>query len=156
MKDQSFEFQWDVRDAGYRWIDTDSGDPKPEPGSYLTDGRPLGTAGYNVRRCNPLALYSGLFLVFSDVDPTPESVERFANKYGVLGGDGQKFITLPEHTTEKGTLMGSGEAPGLLARRDPQHAPGGVGVADGAQGRRRGAVTLHRVGRPKRALQLPS
>ena len=109
MKDQSFEFQWDVRDAGYRWIDTDSGDPKPEPGSYLTDGRPLGTAGYNVRRCNPLALYSGLFLVFSDVDPTPESVERFANKYGMLGGDGQKFITLPEHTTEKGTLMGSGE-----------------------------------------------
>lgn len=109
MRAELFEFQWDVYNDGYRWIDTITANDEKQKGPFLTDGQRLGARGFAILRYNPLALFSGLFRVFAETEPTADGIKAFADKYGPLGGDAEKIITLHESHAKKGHYVGVGE-----------------------------------------------
>ena len=109
MPDDIVEFQWNVHEGGYRWIDTTSADAAPKRGPFLTDNRPIGARGFNVKRYKPLSIYSGLFRTFADTEPTSASIKAFADRFGLLGGDVATMVVLPDHRKGRRQLVGVGE-----------------------------------------------
>jgi len=60
--------------------------PSEEIGElYLTDGLPLELSKKNQIYVEPLKKNTALFLEFANLEPTPEAITKFANKYGLLG-----------------------------------------------------------------------
>ena len=113
MPHQSIQFQWDIHEGGYEWIEARlaelDGGPS-DPGPFLTDSRPVGAAGFAVTRYNPLAEHSGLFRVFADIDPTEDAIKAFADRYGLLGGEAARIIVLTEDVGDKKGPVGIGES----------------------------------------------
>ncbi len=109
MPDDIVEFQWNVHEGGYQWTDTTSADATPKRGPFLTDNRPIGARGFNVKRYKPLSLYSGLFRTFASTEPTNASIKSFADRFGLLGGDVATMIVLPDYKKRRGQLVGVGE-----------------------------------------------
>ena len=109
MSGKFSEFQWDVHKDGYHWIDTFTADPKKEEDTFLTDRNPNGASGFTIYRYMPLALYSGLFRVFAEIEPTREAIRAFADRFGLLGGSAAKSIALPEPRPKEGYYIGTGE-----------------------------------------------
>jgi hypothetical protein len=92
------------------WVDSD---PVVEPEQhfqpFLTDGRPIGAAGYRVLQYLPLAEFPGPFRVFAETEPSHDGVKAFADRFGPLGGDIAKQIPLYDQPNAQGTPMGFGE-----------------------------------------------
>ena len=109
MKREFVEFRWDVHKDGYRWIDTFTADGKNEKGKFLTDGYHVGASGFAIYRYMPLTLYSGLFRVFAEIEPTHEGIRVFADKFGLLGGNAGRIIDMPEPRPKEGHYIGNGE-----------------------------------------------
>lgn len=113
MRRELFEFTWDVHKSGYHWETTRAvGQPKPppplkapgqqlteeqrrtreldalvaKPQQFLTTGLSVNARGFAVARYSPLADYTGLFRSFAETPITPEGIQQFANRYGLLGG----------------------------------------------------------------------
>jgi hypothetical protein len=110
MPDVPLQFRWRVAEDGYHWVDPD---PVVEPEQhfqpFLTDGRPIGAAGYRVLQYLPLAEFPGLFRVFGETAPSHEGIKTFADRFGALGGDIAKQIPLPDQPHAKVTPVGFGE-----------------------------------------------
>jgi hypothetical protein len=110
----------EVNEGGYQWLKAiripapgDLGRPKwNRPRSFLTTGLPVGASGLRVRRYNPLRLDSdsGLFRTFAELDPTPDGIRAFADKYGLLGGDLSVLILLQGMGAPSEAEIGVGES----------------------------------------------
>jgi hypothetical protein len=85
-------FIWSVPSQGYRWVESRTIDD-PEPQAFLTDAITAGR-GAKVRLYAPLEEHSGLVRNFADVEPTPDEILAFANRYGCLGGSASEIIPL--------------------------------------------------------------
>ena len=109
MREELLEFQWDLHVGGYEWIETTADFGDSESGLFLTDGQPFGSSGFDIVRCNPLALYSGLFMEFAETKEGLEGIKAFADKYGPLGGDVGRSIVLPAGSEGSKQVIGTGE-----------------------------------------------
>ena len=76
---------------------------------FLTDGRPIGAAGFRVLQYQPLAAFPGLFRVFADTEPSRDGIKAFADRFGPLGGDIAKQIPLYDQPQRQGVAVGIGE-----------------------------------------------
>src|SRR5689334_15970485 len=88
MTEQLSDFTWWVAEGGYHWVDEEPGEgdarvcPKQAilktvlPYASLSDSRS--------RRYEPLEEPTALFRTFADIDPTPDKILEFANRYGHL------------------------------------------------------------------------
>jgi len=90
-------FRWNVPSDGFRWLETRGGEIASWAGdwkvsTYLTTGQPAGIQ-FAARQYQPLADYPALFREFADLDPSPDPILRFANRFGWLGV--LEFIELP-------------------------------------------------------------
>lgn len=88
MEHQTF-FLWSVPSDGFTWLETRGGELSSKAGDwkvsmYLSTGQPAGIQ-FMARQYRPLADYPALFREFADLDPTPDSILRFANRFGGLG-----------------------------------------------------------------------
>jgi hypothetical protein len=114
MPDILLQFPWRVAKAGYSWVQTQ---PVPaagsQPGPFLTDGRPIGTAGFRVMEYQPLVAFPGLFREFADTETNEDGIRTFADRFGPLGGDLTTVIPLQDEGDAKRTLLGTGEAVGI-------------------------------------------
>ena len=96
-----FDFHWQVPENGYEWVRAKLYKPKhvTEEEEYLVEigqtGRfdPRHPVAY--RTDEPLR-HSALFKVFVEVNPTPDGILVFANKYGTLGGGARKAVVTAE------------------------------------------------------------
>jgi hypothetical protein len=117
MPDILLQFPWRVAKAGYSWVQS-----KPalaassHPAPFLTDGRPIGTAGFYVMEYQPLVAFPGLFRVFADTDASEDGIKTFADRFGPLGGDLASAIPLQDERDAKRTHLGTGEACGAWLR----------------------------------------
>ena len=84
-------------------------EPDQQRQPFLTDGRPIGAAGFRVRQYLPLAEFPGLFRVFAETEPSHEGIKAFADRFGPLGGDIAKQIPLYDQPNAKGVPVGTGE-----------------------------------------------
>ena len=113
MPEIPLQFLWRVAEGGYRWVDSRPAfEPRQQRQSFLTDGRPVGTAGWRVMQYQPLAAFSGLFRVFADTEPSRDGIKGFADRFGPLGGDLATPIPLSDQPKPKGVPLGTGEALG--------------------------------------------
>jgi hypothetical protein len=89
MRLDRIQFNWRVPDEGFRWLEGRKTDFTriEEPRTFLTDTRPDAGAGLNVSLYRPLDVYSGLFRVLADTEPTFDGVQTFADRFGSLGGE---------------------------------------------------------------------
>jgi hypothetical protein len=110
MPDIPLQFPWRVAKAGYSWVQS-----KPafaassQPAPFLTDGRPIGTAGFHVMEYQPLVAFPGLFQVFADTEPSRDRIKAFADRFGPLGADITTQIPLSDQRNAKGVPLGTGE-----------------------------------------------
>ena len=110
MPDIPLQFRWRVAEGGYAWVDSHPAfEPHQQRQPFLTDGRPIGAAGFRVRQYLPLAEFPGLFRVLAETEPSREGVKLFADRFGPLGGDIRKQITLYDQPSAKGVPVGTGE-----------------------------------------------
>jgi hypothetical protein len=110
MPEIPLQFLWRVAEGGYRWVDSRPAfEPRQQRQSFLTDGRPVGTAGWRVMQYQPLAAFSGLFRVFADTEPSRDGIKGFADRFGPLGGDIEKPIPLHHQARTPGVPLGTGE-----------------------------------------------
>jgi transposase-like protein len=110
MPDLPLQFRWRVAEDGYHWVGSDpvfEADQQRQP--FLTDGRPIGAAGYRVLPYLPLAEFPGLFRVFAEIDPSHDGIKAFADRFGPLGSDIAKQIPLYDQPNAQGTPTGLGE-----------------------------------------------
>lgn len=132
MTEDLFRFTWPVTVAGYHWITTRTEDqPNPpdalnenaterekrrhrlmklesEPRPYLSDGIPSGTETL-VQPTFPLKDLRGrLYRCFAETLPTPDGILKFANNFGLLGGDIDSFIPVEDKGGGRSSL-GLGE-----------------------------------------------
>jgi hypothetical protein len=110
MPEIPLQFGWRVAQGGYHWVDSHpvfEHNEQRQP--FLTDGRPIGAAGYRVLQYLPLAEFPGLFRVFAETEPSHDGVKAFADRFGPLGGDIAKQIPLYDQPNAQGTPMGFGE-----------------------------------------------
>ena len=107
MSDEIVEFYWEVSKRGYEWIEAQKADSDAaSKGLFLTVGLTSGRV-MDRNRYRPLQDHSGLFRIFSEVEPTEEGILGFANKYGLLGADVTTNIRIP--IPGKPDTMGVGE-----------------------------------------------
>lgn len=101
MPGEIFDFEWFVNGAGYRLLRAekvrDGGQPvwRISPNGDRHEGAerrwliaanlPAGERVFQDKHYNPLSGNSCLFLAFAEIDPEPEKILAFANKYGLLG-----------------------------------------------------------------------
>jgi hypothetical protein len=110
MTDLLLQFRSQVAKAGYTWVESHPIlGASQQPASFLTDGRPIGTAGLHVKEYQPLAAFSGLFRVFADTEPSRDGIKAFADRFGPLGDDLGKQIPLYDQPNAKGVPLGTGE-----------------------------------------------
>jgi hypothetical protein len=113
MKEPHLRFVWHVTLGGHQWVETHLwNEPHENCRRFLTNGRPMGGAGIQVRQYQPLLMFSGLFLTFAETQPTPDRIQGFADQFGLLGGDFAKQIVLYGQGSEDRGLVGIGEASG--------------------------------------------
>jgi hypothetical protein len=111
MADLLLQFPWQVAKAGYTWVESHPVlGASQRPASFLTDGRPIGTAGLHVKEYQPLAAFSGLFRVFADTEASRDGIKSFADRFGPLGGNLAKQIPLSDQRNAKGVQLGTGES----------------------------------------------
>jgi|SRR5882724_1188624 len=95
------ELKWRVPSHGFRWVDAHAtAHPETEapPNRYLTPRFPVHWRDYDLLRDTP-----ALFYEFSEVAPTEEGVQTFANEYGDLGIGGE--IRLLDGTRTRGERL---------------------------------------------------
>jgi hypothetical protein len=110
MPDIPLQFQWHVAEGGYRWLDSRPGfEPQQKRQPFLTDGRPVGSGGWRLMQYLPLAAFPGLFRVFADTEPSRDGIKEFADRFGPLGPDIAKQISLYDQPNAKGVPLGTGE-----------------------------------------------
>jgi hypothetical protein len=113
MPDILLQFPWRVAKAGYSWVQSMPAlAASSQPASFLTDRRPIGTAGFRVMEYQPLVAFPGLFRVFTDTAPNQDGIKAFADRFGPLGPDVATEIPLHDEGDPKRTLLGTGEAAG--------------------------------------------
>ncbi len=100
--DDLFEFRWDIKEGGYKWLTVPMANRLDQSDCFLTSGQPIGVPQAAVQY-SPLHKHSGLFRHFAASEPNQESIREFANTYGLLGGDVSKGIIIPG----KGSLQSS-------------------------------------------------
>jgi hypothetical protein len=111
MAELLLQFPWRVAKAGYSWVHSKPAlAASPQPGPFLTDGRPIGTAGFYVMEYQPLVAFPGLFRVFADTEPSPDGIKVFADRFGPLGPDVAMQIPLSDQRNAKGVPLGTGES----------------------------------------------
>jgi hypothetical protein len=86
------QFEWPVAKDGYQWCEglwQDVGEEKPS----ATKVRAL-TPGYTLvwHRYRPLVDTPVLYRTFADAEPTEDGIQRFANRYGLLGLWGSLYL----------------------------------------------------------------
>jgi hypothetical protein len=110
MVDLLLQFPWRVAKAGYSWVQSHPVlGADQQPASFLTDGRPIGTAGLHVKEYQPMAAFPGLFRVFADTEPTQDGIKTFADRFGPLGRTIESQIPLDDQRNAKGVPLGTGE-----------------------------------------------
>jgi hypothetical protein len=77
-------FEWQVDPNGYRFESTDQKTWRDPPEPHEPERLILVPDGFQSTRYHPLADHTALFRNFADVDPSPEGVQAFANRYGLL------------------------------------------------------------------------
>jgi hypothetical protein len=113
MKPFPIQAVWHVTLGGHEWVETHLwNEPHENRRRFLTNGRPMGGAGIQVRQYQPLVMFSGLFLTFAETQPTPDGIKGFADKFGLLGGDFERRIVLYGQGNSGRGLVGIGEASG--------------------------------------------
>jgi len=111
MADLLLQFPWRVAKAGYSWLQSRPAlEASQQRTSFLTDGRPIGTAGFRVLEYQPLVAFPGLFRVFADTEPSYDGVKAFADRFGPLGPDVARQIPLSDQRHAKGVSLGTGES----------------------------------------------
>lgn len=103
------DFWWDVHAGGYTWVESTAVD-SDKVRKYLTTGHPLGSPGFEFKRYAPLDRHTGLFRTFAEVDPNEEAIKAFADSFGHLGDPIGEMIGMPNHVSDKGQLVGTGES----------------------------------------------
>jgi hypothetical protein len=111
LRQDLFEFRWYVNTEGYRWVRTlsaqkefDRGDKEPGQEEYehfITD---LAPRPFTARFYYPL-LNRGLFLRFTNTDPTQEGILAFASEFGLLGTGVRSMIFVPKPDDDKHKVM---------------------------------------------------
>jgi hypothetical protein len=110
VPDIPLQFRWLVAEGGYRWVDSHLVGPgRPERHAFLTDGRPLGAAGFQVVQYQPLRDFSGLFQAFALSEPSRDGIKTFADRFGPLGPDIARQIPLYDQRKAVGVPLGTGE-----------------------------------------------
>jgi hypothetical protein len=110
MPDIPLQFPWRVAKAGYSWVQSEPAlAASSQPAPFLTDGRPIGTAGFHVMEYQPLVAFPGLFRVFADTEPSRDGIKAFADRFGPLGPDVAIQIPLRDQRNAKRVLLGTGE-----------------------------------------------
>src|SRR5687767_7748045 len=98
MPDELFDFQWYVEKEGHKWLTApwqeDWLGERREPDLFLSSGVPEGVAR-SVIKYYPLRQHTGLFRHFAAIKINHESIQEFADTYGLLGDNLSKAILLP-------------------------------------------------------------
>ena len=99
MADELFEFRWYVDEGGYNWLRVPWQEKFligawRELELFLTSGVPEGVER-PVHWYYPLHQHTGLFRHFAGIEISKDSIQKFANTYGLLGGNLSKSILLP-------------------------------------------------------------
>ena len=111
MVDLLLQFPWRVAKAGYSWVESHPVlGADQQRASFLTDGRPMGTAGLHVKEYQPLVAFPGLFRVFADTEPTEDGIKPFADRFGPLGRTVERQIPLSDQPNAKRVPIGMGES----------------------------------------------
>jgi len=86
------DFAWRVVVGGHRWIRAKPLGARDKPDrAYLIDGIAPGVP-YKYERYFPLSEETGLFKIFSEVEPTADSISEFADRFGMLRGDDREIV----------------------------------------------------------------
>jgi hypothetical protein len=110
VPDVPLNFNWEVIQAGYRWLETHAMGQSPKVRwHYLTPVSRRGSAPYMARRYHPLSAYSGLFRTFAATELSLDGVKAFADRFGLLGGDLSRQIVLLDQGREGKRPGGVGE-----------------------------------------------
>jgi hypothetical protein len=111
MADLLLQFPWRVAKAGYSWVQSHPAfGASQQAASFLTDRRPIGTAGFHVMEYQPLVAFPGLFRVFADTEPRQDRIKAFADRFGPLGRNVAREIPLSDQRNAKGVPLGMGES----------------------------------------------
>ena len=106
------ELMWRVPSHGFRWVEAHSTahlETDAAPDRYLTPQFPVHWREYDLRHNTP-----ALFYEFSEVAPTDDGVQAFANEYGALGIGGE--IMLLDGTRTRGERLQEWKAEIILIR----------------------------------------
>jgi hypothetical protein len=111
MADLLLQFPWRAAKDGYSWVRSHPAfGASQQRAAFLTNGRPIGTAGFRVMEYQPLVVFPGLFRVFADTAPDYEGIKAFADRFGPLGPDVATQIPLTDQRNAKGEPLGIGES----------------------------------------------
>ena len=133
MTESLIEFHWWVSGAGYKWVSATTmgqeSPPRPLPDNatedetrshrraefrsrprlFLTDGIPLGSRDESRRVFCPLKDFRGvLYRRFAQTPLDPDGIKKFADAFGLLGGDIGDMIPV-ERIDATRDFMGAGE-----------------------------------------------
>jgi hypothetical protein len=90
------EFIWSVPAAGFRRVTTGTISSR-ERQRWLTDAQPVSLLRRDERNYHPLKEYTGLFLIFGELEAAEADVLTFANRFGSLLGDTGEQVILREN-----------------------------------------------------------
>lgn len=105
------EFLIPVDAGGYRWAQVEAigeGLGRGESGRYIV-GKSDGVPGNNLVRTYDPTGTPALFRHFGDLEGTEDAVNRFADKYGLLGGSTSVTVAIPKEDVPNEDVVSLGE-----------------------------------------------
>jgi hypothetical protein len=110
LPDVPLNFDWEVAEAGHRWLETHAmGQGAEVRWQFLTPAYDPGSERFRATRYHPLSAFSGLFRNFAATDPDLDAIKGFADRFGLLGGSLRKRIVLYDQGRGGKHPMGFGE-----------------------------------------------